>query len=389
MSSHLVKLSKFIVALLFAMSVGATQTGLTEEMKDDNVIPDKSDHWFLEEVGGKQIRVDDQVLDLRIQYFMQQALNVEPDEEAGDELESDPNTSQGRIALRQMFDEQWVAQTRVPPELAWVRDVSIPSRDGKMISARAYHPEGNSENLPVLVYYHGGGWVFGSVDAVDRAVKWIADEANVIVLSVDYRLAPEAPYPAAWNDAEDAFVWAVENAEKLGGDASKICVGGDSAGGNLSIAVSTRQIKKEQKSPSCQLLYYPGVDNRDIPTMRTNYLSSRLFGVGFWLDYTFTELVLAMTFPEQDLASPEISPLFSTKDDMAQLPPTIIVAAGFDPLRDSNRAYAAKLEEAGVAVSYREVPALIHGIINLTSVTPVAHKAALDVARELGSLAHQ
>ncbi len=389
MSSHLFKLPKFIVALLFAMSVGATQTGLTEEMKDDNVIPDKSDHWFLDEVGGKQIRVDDQVLDLRIQYFMQQALNVEPDEEAGDELESDPNTSQGRIALRQMFDEQWVAQTRVPPELAWVRDISIPSRDGKMISARAYHPEVNSENLPVLVYYHGGGWVFGSVDAVDRAVKWIADEANVIVLSVDYRLAPEAPYPAAWNDAEDAFVWAVENAEKLGGDASKICVGGDSAGGNLSIAVSTRQIKKGQKSPSCQLLYYPGVDNRDIPTMRANYLSSRLFGVGFWLDYTFTELVLAMTFPEQDLASPEISPLFSTKDDMAQLPPTIIVAAGFDPLRDSNRAYAAKLEEAGVAVSYREVPALIHGIINLTSVTPVAHKAALDVARELGSLAHQ
>jgi acetyl esterase len=383
------RISSFI-ALLFALTLpGEIQAGATDKVQgvvnEAMKLAQKPDSWFLQEVGGKRIRVDDQVLDIRIQHLMKPDPNATTEEGSGPDM----TTPEGLNTLRDMFDEQWVAQTVVPPQMAWVRDISIPARDGTIIPARAYRPAGTSQDLPVLVYYHGGGWVFGSIDAIDRASKWMAAEANMLVISVDYRLAPEAPYPAAWNDAEDAFGWATGNAGQFGGDTSRICVGGDSAGGNLSVAVSTRRIAKGLPSPTCQLLYYPGVDNRDIPTMRANYLSSRLFGVGFWLDYTFTEFVLPLTFPDQDLAAPEISPLFAPMSEMAKLPPTILVAAGFDPLRDSNRAYAEKLKNAGVPVNYREIPSLIHGIINLTAVTPVAHRAAVDVARDLGNLARQ
>lgn len=376
-------LSKFVFALLSAALTACTQATDMDAAGSGSALAERPDSWFLHQVGGKHIAVDGQVLDVRVQYLMQQAMTAESGEN-----EPDAGTAEGRASLRQVFERQWEAQTRVPPDMAWVRDISIPSRDGETIPARAYRPKGDGA-LPVLVYFHGGGWVFGSVAAVDRAARLLADEARVVVVSVDYRLAPEAPYPAAWNDAEDAFAWALAQAEQFGGDTSRVCVGGDSAGGNLSIAVSSRRLRAGQTPPNCQLLYYPGVDNRDIPTMRANYLSSRLFGVGFWLDYTFTEFVLPLTFPGRDLASPEISPLFAARAEMAQLPPTVLVASGFDPLRDSNRAYAAKLEEAGVEVRYREFPSLIHGIINLTAVTPAAHRAALLTARDLGRVAHR
>ena len=377
--------TKTVVALLVsAFLSGLSPYAGAETPGVESAIVDKPDSWYLQEVGGKRIRVDDQVLDVRLQHMMQVSLDAEQDSNG-----PDPGTAEGLNELRRIFEESWIERTRVPPDMAFVHDVFIPSRDGGTIPARIYRPIASDDSLPVLVYSHGGGWVFGSVDAVDRAVKWIAAESKVVVISVDYRLAPEAPYPAAWDDAEDAFVWSLANAHRFGGDNERICVGGDSAGGTLSVVVSMRQIRNGKPVPYCQLLYYPGVDNRDIPTMRASYMSSRLFGVGFWLDYTFTEFVLPMVFPGRDLASPEISPLFATGAELERLPPTILVAAGFDPLRDSNRAYARKLESAGVEVSYRELPTLIHGIINLTAVTRVAHRAALDVAREFGSVAHR
>ena len=371
-------------ALLLAFLSALPYNAVAQTRGDDGAVVEKRDSWYLQEVGGKRIRIDDQVLDVRLQHMMHESLHADEDDDG-----PDPATAEGLDEMRQIFDRQWVERTRVPPEMAWVRDVTIPSRDGDAIAARVYRPITSDEVLPVLVYAHGGGWVFGSIEAVDRAVKWLAAEAKVVVISVDYRLAPEAPYPAAWDDAEDAFVWSLANAERFGGDSDRVCVGGDSAGGTLSVVVSMRQIRKARPVPHCQLLYYPGVDNRDIPEMRADYLSSRLFGVGFWLDYTFTEFVLARVFPGRDLASPEISPLFATGEEVERLPPTLLVAAGFDPLRDSNRAYARKLEAAGVEVSYRELPTLIHGIINLTAVTPAAHRAVLDVAREFGSVAHR
>lgn len=378
---------KFVAAvapLLLVLWSVIAHDAFADESVADSVVPDRSDSWYLREVGGKLIRVDDQVLDVRLQHMMN-AFLTDDGEDAG----PDPDTTEGRNELRKIFEESWIERTRVPPEMASVDDVLVPSRDGGTIPARVYRPTLTDDVLPVLVYSHGGGWVFGSVEAVDRAVKWIAAESNVIVISVGYRLAPEAPYPAAWDDAEDAFVWSRTNAQRYGGDGERVCVGGDSAGGTLSVVVSMRQIQKGLPLPHCQLLYYPGVDNRDIPTMRANYLSARLFGVGFWLDYTFTEFVLPLTFAGHDLSDPEISPLLAAKAEMAEMPPTIVVAAGFDPLRDSNRAYARKLESAGAEVSYRELPTLIHGIINLTAVTSVAHRAALDVAREFGTIAHR
>src|SRR3546814_19947920 len=118
-------------------------------------------------------------------------------------------------------------------------------------------------------------------------MRRLADEAGVIVVSTEYRLAPENPYPGSWNDAEDAFDWAVANADRLAGDKSRICVGGDSAGGNMAVVVSARAQKAAKPSPACQLLYSAAVDNRSVPDMRVHYKSDRLFWAGFGLGVPF------------------------------------------------------------------------------------------------------
>jgi acetyl esterase len=264
-----------------------------------------------------------------------------------------------------------------------VRDEKITSRGGQTIPVRIYHPK-PSGKLPMLVYYHGGGWLFGNIEAVDRTLRRLADEAQVIFISTEYRLAPEHPYPAAWDDSEDAFDWAVKNAERLGGDKSRVCVGGDSAGGNLSVAVTTRTQRAGKPSPACQLLYYAALDNRPVPEVRKEYASARLFWSGFGLDVPFTELVLRDTFPGQNLSQPEISP--NLAKDFSKTPPTLVAAAGFDPLRDFDRVYADKLKKAGVTVRYLEYPSLIHGFMQHTAIIREADRAAGETAREFGKL---
>lgn len=132
-------------------------------------------------------------------------------------------------------------------------DEQVLSRNDEPIHVRVYRPDAQGV-LPVLVYYHGGGWVIGNIEAVDRSLRLLADEAKVVIVSVDYRLAPENPYPASWDDAEDAFVWTVDNAERLGGESSGVCVGGDSAGGTMAAVVTSRRLKAEEPGPACQLL---------------------------------------------------------------------------------------------------------------------------------------
>lgn len=345
------------------------------------LLAERPERWFLEQIGGKRIVLDGQTLDARVQYRLQQDRVAQ---QAQAPSQDDPGaTAAGRAELRRAANQRWIEGTRPAADDIRVEDQTAPARDGKRIPVRIYRPR-TTDPLPLLVYFHGGGWLFGDIEAVDRAVRRMADQAQVVAISVDYRLAPEAPYPAAWNDAEDAYGWVVANAGKLGGDAARICVGGDSAGGNLAIAVSTRRLQTNQAPPACQLLYYPAVDNRAVPAMRADYASSRLFGAGFGLDYSFTEYVLARVFPGRDLAAAEISPLFAT--DVARLPPTLVAASGFDPLRDSDRAYAERLRQAGVPTLYREYPTLTHGFLQLTAITDDADHAAAETARLLGAL---
>lgn len=324
--------------------------------------------------------LDGQRLDPAIQAMLAKDY-IRYAQEAEDDASLDPE--EARAKTRATSREVWSSRTAEPPQLKSVRDDVVVSEDGVEIPVRIYTPDANGP-LPIIVYYHGGGWFIGGIEDSDRQVRQLAHDAKAVVVSVEYRLSPEVTYPAAWNDAEDAFEWTVANADALGGSASDVCVGGDSAGGNMSIVVTSRQMDQGETVPLCQILYYPAVDNRRIVDMRETYESSRLFGEGFNLDGGFTEYILSIVFPDEDLTQPEISPLF---DEARAMPPTLIANAGFDPLRDSQRAYGAKLVEEGNYVVYREFPTLIHGFIQHTDVTPSAVRASRETAQAAGDLA--
>lgn len=376
-----------IPAILFLLHAGiAAPVHAAGEAREAEIaeLAGKPDSWFLDQVGGKPAVRDGEPLDVRVQYLFMQEYGADAEAGQAEEAPADPGaTAEGLAALRRDANLRWMQHTLPGPAMDWVRDAAVTARHGGRIPVRIYRPKAEG-TLPLLVYYHGGGWLFGDVGAVDRAISRMADEARVVIVSVDYRLAPEHPYPAAWEDAEDAYAWASANAGTWNSDPSRICVGGDSAGGNLSVAVTTRRQAAGKPAPACQLLYYPAVDNRSVETMLETYASFRLFGEGFGLDYAFTEYVLTRVFPGRDLAMPEISPLLAA--DVTRMPPTLLAASGFDTLRDSNRAYARRLEKAGVRVLYREFPTLPHGFLQLTAITPAAGKAASQTAQEFGRL---
>jgi acetyl esterase len=260
--------------------------------------------------------------------------------------------------------------------VAAVSDLEIPAPDGPL-TARHYVPEEDGGPHPLLVYFHGGGFVIGDLDVYDQACRMLCRHAGVHVLSVDYRLAPEHPFPAAVDDAAAAFDWAHAHAAELGADPERVAIGGDSAGGNLA-AVTARETDTK---PYAQLLIYPAVDTND----RT-HPSHDLFADGFFLTREdrewFHEHYLG-TEPHDD---PRARPLGD--HDLDGLPPAVIVTAAFDPLRDEGEGYAAALREAGVPVVLRRFDGLIHGFINMTGVSRASRDALIEVAGALRALVH-
>jgi acetyl esterase len=241
-----------------------------------------------------------------------------------------------------------------------VRDVSIPVAGGD-IPARLYAPAGLASGSPLLVYYHGGGFTIGSVDSHDNLCRFLAVRAEVRVLSVGYRLAPETPFPSAPADALAAFTFAVRQAPELGADPSAIAVGGDSAGGNLAAVTAYQAVRAGGPRPVFQLLYYPVTDNAN------RYRSQDLFLDGFFLTDEDMRWFTENYLPDKEMvADPLASPLLI--DDLRGMPPTYLATAGFDPLRDEGQAYAAKLRAAGVTVVEHRLGDLIHGFVNFIGV---------------------
>jgi acetyl esterase len=250
-----------------------------------------------------------------------------------------------------------------PIPVAEVRDLFVPARNHQ-VPVRVYTPEDRAlargGRLPVLVYYHGGGWSLGSVASYDSLCRALARAAGVVVVSVDYRLAPEHPFPAAVEDAELALWWVARNAERLGADPGRLAVGGDSAGGNLAIVVALRA-QKEGPPVAFQALFYPSTD-----LSRTDYPSYRQYGEGHWLTTRAVEAFRDFYLPDpRDWARPEVSPLLADDDDLRRLPPALVMTAGCDPLRDEGHAYAERLRALGVPVEYRLEPELIHAGLSL------------------------
>lgn len=244
-------------------------------------------------------------------------------------------------------------------------DGRIATKNGSL-PVRIYYPERDSDSpAPLVVYFHGGGWSFGSIDTHDSVCRTICSGASCIVASIEYSLAPEHKFPRAVDDAIEASNWARGSAQEIGADPTRIVLAGDSAGANLAAVAALAARDQGYTDIICQLLIYPATDQS------MSCSSHQKFGDGYRL--TRSLMIWSSTNylrDGPDIMDPRASPLFAT--DHSGLPPAIIITAGFDPLRDEGAAFATKLEEAGVEVEYRCFDNLIHGFVTLTGVVDAA-----------------
>jgi acetyl esterase len=255
-----------------------------------------------------------------------------------------------------------------------VSDRTVPGPSGP-VPVRVYAATAN-DSLPVLVYFHGGGWVIGDLDSYDATCRALTNAAGCVLVSVDYRLAPEHKFPAAAEDCFAALTWVRANAAALGGDARRVAVGGDSAGGNLAAVVAQMSRDRGEPPVALQLLIYPVTDrNFETASYRDNadgYLLTRDAMIWFWNHYLRKDA---------DANSPLASPLKAA--NLRGLPPAFVLTAEFDPLRDEGEAYAARLREAGVPVTLKRYDGMIHGFVGLSSMFAQGRQAIADAGAAL------
>lgn len=282
-----------------------------------------------------------------------------------------PQESRRQMAVGSCFMER-------PPEVFSWEDREIPG-PASQLRIRLYKPAAE-DTLPVVVFFHGGGWIMGSIETHDVYCRQLANASGYAVVSVDYRLAPENKFPAGLEDAYAATNWVWEQAAEIGLDARRIAVAGDSAGGNLAAAVALLARDRGGPPLAFQLLMYAVLDyNFDTPSYRENatgYHLTRAAMIWSWGHYLQSEL---------DGLSPYASPLRA--EDLSGLPPAMILTAEYDPLRDEGEAYAARLRAAGVPVELRRYDGLIHGFARRTNVLDRAREALQHVADALRGVA--
>lgn len=262
-----------------------------------------------------------------------------------------------------------------PPELPLVEDRTVPGPNGD-IPIRVYKPIDTDATLPVLVYFHGGGWVIGSIDTHDKYCRQLALAAEICIISVDYRLAPEHPYPAPADDCYAATKWIAENANELRIDAGRLAVGGDSAGGNLAAVVTLMSRDRGGPSLAFQLLIYPitdcDFDTESYLKNATGYHLTRAAMMWFWVQY-----VPNASQRRQQYAAP------LRAENLDRLPPAFVLTAEYDPLCDEGEKYARRLEQAGNRVELRRYDGTIHGFVRRSHLLDCAQVAMTDVARSL------
>jgi acetyl esterase len=261
-----------------------------------------------------------------------------------------------------------------PEDVARVENRTIPGPAGE-IPIRAYTPAGTGP-FPLVVYFHGGGWVIGDLDTHDPVCRALTNRSGCLVVSIDYRLAPEHPYPAAVDDAYAATAWIAEHATELGGDGSRLAVAGDSAGGNLAAVVALLARDRGGPRIAFQALVYPVTDcDLDTTSYRENaegYFLTREMMRWFWDQYVPDE-----ARRREPLASP------LRAESLTGLPPALVITAEFDPLRDEGEAYAQRLADAGVHVAATRYGGMIHGFFTMLGVLDRAADAVNEVGLAL------
>jgi len=311
-------------------------------------------------LAGRPVTIDGNTLatDVQLMLRMQRLARLPGAEELP--------VPEGRAVLRRT-----TSYTAGDQRIGSVRSVRVAD-----LPARLYVPTGAKEPGPLLVYFHGGGFWCGDLDSHDGTCRFLAEQSMVRVLAVDYRLAPEHPFPAAYDDAVAAYAWAVKNAHELGADLARLGVGGDSAGGNLAAGVA---IEAARQGWPCavQLLVYP------VTQARRETRSLELFGEGFYLTRGFMDRLDEAYCDGVPADDPRLSPLAAELP--ADLAPALLYTAGFDLLRDEGEAYGDRLRAAGVPVEATRFADQIHGFLNVVGVGTTSRAANLRLARQLGA----
>ncbi|MGI4758760.1 MAG: alpha/beta hydrolase [Janthinobacterium lividum] len=253
--------------------------------------------------------------------------------------------------------------------------LTVPGRGGNQIPIRIYVPAGNGP-FPVVTYFHGGGFVIATIDTYDASARALCNYANAIVVSVEYRKAPEAPFPAARYDAIDAYQWVTKNITTYNGIASKVAVAGESAGGNLAIEVALAA-RGQFQAPTSQLLVYP------LTSLNLTQLSDLTFtSSSLPLNTAGLKYFGALYAPGADPSNPDVAPINA---DLHGLPPTTIIAAELDPLVSDGQAYAAKLTQQGDKVTYQLYTGVTHEFFGLGAVVNKAKAAEMFGAAKLAA----
>jgi acetyl esterase/lipase len=314
--------------------------------------------WLVAASGGKPVRIEERTLDPRVQFLAAMAQR-----QPGLETMAAADARKAANAGLAMLDGE-------PAHDIDVGQVEIPA-DGRTIKARTYKPRLPNRLVPTLVYFHMGGCVIGDLETCHVFCSHIAHRAGCLVVSVDYRLAPEHKYPAAVEDALAAFRWVRENAKALGGNPGRVAVGGDSAGGYLSAVVAQEMKRANEKPPVLQLLIYPAVD------WLSETASMKAFGESYPLNSKVMDYFRKAYFDDVEKQVPELTASPGRCTDLSGLPPAFVYTAGHDPLVDQGRDYAEALKIAGVPVIYRCYDHLAHGFTAMSGAVPGA-KVALD-----------
>jgi acetyl esterase len=314
-------------------------------------------------LGRRTVTIDGNTLDTTLQFMLaaQRSAGVN-----GLVASSDVHVARSQLRKLSSMIDAGIA--------VGVRDGSIPGPAGPL-PVRHYTPVDAStgQPAPLLVFFHGGGFVVGDLDTHDALCRLLCRDAGVHVMAVDYRLAPEHPAPAAVDDCYAAYRWALEHAAELGADPSRVAVGGDSAGGNLSAVVSQLARNDGITLPALQVLLYPATD------FSSDTRSKTLFADGFFLTKTdmdwFRDNYLAGSALDTD--DPRISPLLA--EDLSGLPPALVLTGGFDPLRDEGNQYAEALAAAGVTVDHRQFGPVVHAFANFFPLGGASATATAEV----------
>lgn len=275
-------------------------------------------------------------------------------------------------AARRLEDDLFSGDDTPPVDR--VREVAFAGPHGD-VPLRVYSSDDASE-APVLVLFHGGGWTLGTLDSIDGPCRELADRTGAVVVSVDYRLAPEHPFPTAVDEATAAVDWVSTNAVVFGGDPARLGVIGTSAGGNLAAVTALRDRAEETGNVSGQFLLYPMLDRDQSPGSYADNANSPFLtppGIAwFWEQYLRSPV---------DAANPYAAPLQASS--LQGLPGGTVVTAGHDPLRDEGVGYADRLDDAGVAVTHRHYPGMAHGFLSLTDSVGVAETAMEELASDI------